>query len=427
MEEFHRIPIVIVEDEDELEQIADGMGGGELDEEESHIDPKELVERMKEKGGKCYREKKFDDAIGFYLRGLEILELEQSLREKKGEFELVLEEVVLRSNCIACHVEKKNFDLAISESRRLIAYTREEEASYLREKGGDLPTLWVSIKNKTLYRLSLSLYEKGPEAPVKESFDAIRTVLEYYQEGLKVPPPREVATLYSKVKKALDAQNTALDEHLRKEQRRDRDGTSVPEPGDKEDKCAAREKSDRGTALRRDEAHYLRSYLRCIMEESLEPGSCSKSIPSPIPIVDRMDCNNPVEFLRIWQNISQNDQFLDYYLLFSQLFMKVDKLFSKTEMDVNTLEKIFERISSILDELIGIYPSTPKQSLVCHMFKIIQKLEKTSRFDFLVLMLPGSPRILDKMARLNEGSISENLLQEIKHFRDTQISKGVHI
>lgn len=432
MEEFHRIQIVIVEDE--IEQIVDEMEGGESDEEdESHIDPRELAERMKEKGGECYRERRFDDAIGFYLRGLEILELEQGLREKKGGVELVLGELVLRSNCIACYVEKKDFDLAISESRRLIAYAGEEEASYLREKG-DLPVLWVNIKNKTLYRLSLSIYsllgektslcEKELEALVKESFGAIRTVLEYYQEELKVPPPQEVAALYSKVKRALEAQDTRSGGSLGKEQSQGRDCTLDPEPSDMQYKYGG------GAAPKQSETHYLRSYLRCLMEQEerdLEPGSHQRSIPSPIPVVDKMSCRNSAEFLRIWQNISREDRFLDYYLLFSQLFTKVDKLFSKTEMEVNTLERILERISSILDELTGTYPSTPKENLVRHMFIILQNLGKTSRFDFVVLMLPGNFRILDKMTQLHKASISASLLQEIKHFRDTQVSKGIHI
>ncbi|KAJ1613098.1 hypothetical protein OJ253_379 [Cryptosporidium canis] len=427
MEEFNRIPIVIVGDEDELEKATSRM-----DEEESQIDPGELIERMKENGGRCYRERRFDTAFEFYSKGLEILGLEQSLNEKGRELELVLKEVVLKGNCIACYVEKKDFRVAISESRKLIQYIKEEEASYLRENA-DLPTLWVSIKNKTMYRLSFSLYslfsekssicDEGSEAHIRESFDAISTVLRYYQEGLKVPPPQEVTALYNRVKAVLDSQSTNMrDCNANKETGE----SQTSEPTEREDRReASNPENEGGPVLKKEESHYLGSYIECFIEEGLEPGSRPKTVSSPIPVIDKMSCKNSMEFLRIWQNICQNDRFLDYYLLFGRLFMDVDQIFSRTEMEINILDKTLERISAILDETIKICPSGPKDNMVSQIFMVIQRLERTARFDFVVLMLPRSFQILDKL--INLSGISDGLLQEVRRFRDDQASKGVCI
>ncbi|OII73200.1 uncharacterized protein cubi_02432 [Cryptosporidium ubiquitum] len=429
MEEFHRIPIVIVEDEDELERFV--KGGNQLEEEEreekSRMDPKDLSNRMKEKGGCCYKEGKFDEALGFYLKALEILDLEQSLSENGRNFELIMGEVVLRSNCIACYVGKKDFNLAISESRKLLDYIKEEGDHHLREKE-DLPTLWVNIENKTRYRLSLSLYnslycgnkdilhEENSKASIRESFEMIKLVSEYYQESLKVSPPQEISSLYSMVEKTFKAQSfkTSEEEPGKKSSLRDRENQyHITEQGGK-------------TILKQSEPNYLRSYLICFLEEDLESGSYSKSIPSPIPIVNKMSCNNFMEFLKIWQNIYQSNNFLDYYLLFGQIFTKLDKFYNKTEIEGDILERVLERISNILDELKGISPSKTKDKLVSHIFRIVQNLERTPRFDFVALMLTKNFQILDKMVQLRE-CISEQLFQEIKYFQETQVSKGIQI
>ncbi|KAH8584368.1 uncharacterized protein ELE39_002462 [Cryptosporidium sp. chipmunk genotype I] len=430
MEEFHRIPIVIVEDEDELERIFREDGSKlEISEEEknSRIDPKELAKKMKEKGGQCYKERKFDEAIGFYLKALGILELEQSLRENSEEFELFLGEIVLRSNCIACYVEKKDFGRAVSESRKLLAYISEERDRYLRENG-ELPTLWVNIENKTRYRLSLSLYnllecgdflrEESSKSPISESFEMIQAVLEYYQNWLKVPPPHEVTVLYSKVKRALDTQSYETNKV---------DSIENPEFRDKKSQSQTGKQEERGVSLNQSEPCYLKSYITCFLKEDLEPGSYPKSIQSPIQIINRMSCNHPMEFLRIWQNIYQNDHFIDYYLLFGQIFTNLDKLYSKTEMEGNILEKILERISAILDELLNsVFPPKIKEKLVLHIFKIIQKVGKTKRFDFVALMLSRNFQILNKMVQLRD-CLSNNLLREIRNLQENQISKGIQI
>ncbi|KAL5368180.1 hypothetical protein CPHLJ_6g3040 [Cryptosporidium parvum] len=434
MEEFHRIPIVIVEDEDELERIVnEGKNKLEVQDEDedkkSRIDPKDLANRMKEKGGQCYKEKKFDEALGFYLKALGILELEQSLKENGEDFELLMGEIVLRSNCIACYVEKKDFERAVSESRKLLKYINEEGDFYLK-KNGELPTLWVNIENKTRYRLSVSLYnlfgcgdvfsDEISKSSINESFEMIQTVLDYYQHWLKVSPPHEINVLYSKVKRAIESQNYETKEvnsSLENLDFREKEVQSQTEKQDEEE-----------ISTKQNESHYLTSYITCFLEEYFEEsGSCPKSIKSPIQIVDKMNCNNSIEFLRIWQNIYQNNQFIDYYLFFSHIFTNLDKIYNKTEIEVNILEKILERISVVLDELLkNSFQSKPKEKLISHIFKIIQNLEKTKRFDFVVLMLNENFQILNKMVQF-EKYLSNNLLQEIKHFQENQTSKGIQI
>ncbi|KAK9172132.1 putative Monad-binding region of RPAP3 family protein [Cryptosporidium meleagridis] len=433
MEEFHRIPIVIVEDEDELEGIVnEGKSKLELQEEDenkkSRIDPKDLVNRMKEKGGQCYKEKKIDEALGFYLKALGVLEFERTLKENVQDFELLMGEIVLRSNCIACYVEKKDFEKSISESRKLLKYINEEREGYLR-KNGELPTLWVNIENKTRYRLSLSLYnlfgcegvssDENSKSYISESFEIIQTVLDYYQHWLKVSPPHEISVLYSKVKRAVESQN-----YEKKEV------NSSLENLDSIDKVQSQtEKQDEEeVSTKQNNSNYLTSYITCFLEDYfIESGSYQKSIKSPIQIVDKMNCNNSIEFLRIWQNIYQNDQFIDYYLFFSDIFTNLDKIYNKTEMEVNILEKILERISVILDEFLkNAFQSKPKEKLVSHIFKIIRSLDNTKRFDFVALMLNESFQILNKMIQFKD-SLSNDLLQELKHFQENQTSKGIQI
>ncbi|KAF7456676.1 putative Monad-binding region of RPAP3 family protein [Cryptosporidium felis] len=408
MEEYHRIPIVIVDDVEEIERRM-AVSDNELEElDGSSINPKDLVKKLKEFGNRNFREGRFDDAIEHYSRAIGILSLEWGLGEEGSDFWVGLEGVILRSNRIACYVEKGDFNSGISESRALLEELNREKETHLR-RDNELPTLWTNLENKARYRLSLSLFsslekEQSQENKYKilrEAFDAVEKVVEYYQHELDIPAPREISALHSKLKKAVEA--------------KDRNKNKPPEESTPECPTPQSESTF-------DKDHYLKEYLMQF-GSLLEP---SKPIESPVPIVERLSCRNRIEFIKIWQNISGHDEFLDFYLLFGQVFTNLDVLYSKSELESDILERILGRFSAMFDKLGQINSSKLDEKFAEHVLGLIKKCSTTKRFDFVARMTSSNFQILDKISRLGE-KINGDLKQEIYELKQFLELKDISI
>ncbi|KAK6587983.1 hypothetical protein RS030_71120 [Cryptosporidium xiaoi] len=499
MDEFHRIPIIIrydMSDDDESGDIGNGgkrvglLGGllsmaervanksgvdlkGEIIEkgirkgkevENGYVmdyegcDPFDLVERLKEQGCKYYEKKHYDLALKEYLKAKSVLEIEMKMLNSEkcvlGSFNVekqvdyLLSMFVLESNCIACYIGKKDYNRSIVESKRVLSDMSLKE-QYFNKMNIKLSTLWRNIENKILYRRSMSLFslygnDRHRRNENIESFELVSRVYYYYNKELMVEPPKEILILYLNLKDIVESYNseekTTYDNH---------EETYKELPEDEK------------------QSDYLRLYIEAYYNGNYQEIGCNntdfKITKLPVEIISKLPYNTNVDFIRIWQNISHNDQWIDYYIIYRKtgteygseiddhtkmnvkgcVFEKVDKLFEKTELDPVILEKIIERISAILEKVVEIPIETDLEKqkdnkiivrqamFLDNILGLVKKLTKIHKFDFTLMMMPkGSDfNILGKLAicskRLPSGVEKTNLESDIKSFVDSLMNINV--
>ncbi|KAH8739138.1 hypothetical protein FG386_001005 [Cryptosporidium ryanae] len=502
MEEFHRIPIVI---RDDLSDEDDGSGnvrdasrrvgliGGVLrmaeriindsgvsvrenviDEESGVVkedssscfadndecDPFDLVERLKEEGSRHYLGRNYDLALREYLKAKSILEIEIKVFNDKattlGDFngerqaDFLLSMFVLESNCIACYIGKKDYNKSIVESKRVLTCMSLKREG-LNKMGVKLPTLWRNVENKVRYRYSLAIFslygdDIGRRNEQAESFELLSCVYDYYYKELMVEPPKELLTLYLNLKKIVESCNI--------------ENKSVCDSKKSEELSENELKND---YLRL----YIETYYKTGTEEVGYKTSDLRTQTFPTGIVNKLPYNTNMDFIRIWQNISHRDQWIDYFIIYSELeskpqpntggglernrngyvFEGIDKLFEKTELEPVILEKILERISAILDKAIEISTESDssgessrsvntainnrKVVFIDNILGLIRKLTKTYKFDFSLMMTSksGDFRILEKLVVCSEklmvGEKKTELENDVNSLVNSLRSKGV--
>ncbi|KAL7067421.1 hypothetical protein ACR3K2_21960 [Cryptosporidium serpentis] len=396
MEEFYRIPIVLI-DEDIYENEINFILNGKIREKHikqiindsdnifqglSHI---QIIKDMKKRGIEEFYNKSYKSALYWFSKALDALNIYNITKKFTSNIDdnnHILLKISLYSNIIACNLELENYEIVINDCRYLL-----NTLSNIIDSDNILILI-----NKTKYRLSLSLWKLEQNKnidiinknKIEEAFQLIKGVYNYFTQTLKVTPSTEVNKLYSTLlsyitlnyKEILPLENIKNIE--------------------KKSKNIKQDYINQIKSLKNDmkNSHIIK-YI-----DTLNNGGKEMA---PTIFLNKIELRSIIDFLKIWNYIENNIEYLDYFILYIINFDILLHLFKKSQIDVKIMDRILNRIFCFLDIINiciksdNLYPENIYELIINHLLEILKGLIFSMDAELIIYMIPcyGICKILD--------------------------------
>ncbi|EEA07967.1 uncharacterized protein CMU_031080 [Cryptosporidium muris RN66] len=414
MEEFHRIPIILVDEniyENEIDFILNGKikekhnkqiisnSSDNISQGLSHI---QIIRDMKKRGIEEFYNQSYKSALYWFSKALDALNIDNITKNITNNIDgnnNIFLKMSLYSNIIACNLELENYEIVINDCRYLLN---------ILSNIIDNDNILILI-NKTKYRLSLSLWKLEQNKniniidknKIEEAFQLIKGVYNYFTQTLKVNPSTEVDKLYSTLLSyiTLNYKQILSLENIEKESK------------DIKQDCI-------------DEIKILKNDIRNSHIIKYIDTFNNGKIIVPTIFLNKIELRSIIDFLKIWNYIENNIEYLDYFILYIINLDILLRLFKRSQIDVKIMDKILNRIFCFLDIINiciksdNLYPENIYELIINHLLGILKGLIFSMDAELVIYMVPcyGIYKILDciLIRNLNINTSIKELLGLIK-------------